>query len=133
VQIIRRSAGPRDRHSLSEETRSTNGAAVLLTQPFFDPETYFAFVDRARAAESGIPIVPRFMAIMDVSQIEEFTTMYAASIPASLRDLLVGDRDTKLTGPRPVPAPCGRPPCTSTRSAGPPTQEILNWCDDGWV
>jgi methylenetetrahydrofolate reductase (NADPH) len=69
------------------------GGRVLITQLFFEPATYFAFVKRARDAGLGVPIVPGIMPITNVSQIERFTQMCGASIPASLRDLLAGVRD----------------------------------------
>ena len=72
------------------------GAQVLITQLFFDPADYFAFVKRTRAAGITVPIVPGIMPVTNVAQLERFTTMCGARIPASLRDLLARAGDDEL-------------------------------------
>jgi len=64
------------------------GAAFLITQLFFDNAHYFEFVKRARAAGIKVPIIPGIMPITNVTQVERFTQMCGASIPAELRTRL---------------------------------------------
>ena len=70
-----------------------NGASFLVTQLFFDNAFYFDFVERARAAGIDVPIVPGIMPITNVAQVERFTKMCGASIPAALQERLDAVRE----------------------------------------
>jgi methylenetetrahydrofolate reductase (NADPH) len=69
------------------------GADFLITQLFFDPADYFRFVDRARAAGIGLPILPGIMPITNVRQVETFTEMCGTRIPAELKTRLAAVQD----------------------------------------
>jgi methylenetetrahydrofolate reductase (NADPH) len=61
------------------------GADFLVTQLFFHNSAYFRFLERARAAGIGAPILPGIMPLTNVDQIERFTAMCGAAIPSPLR------------------------------------------------
>lgn len=76
-----------------------NGVSFLITQLFFDNETYFRFVEEARGAGIDVPIIPGIMPITDVGQIKTITGMCRATIPGSLLEQLelrAKDRDAVL-------------------------------------
>jgi methylenetetrahydrofolate reductase (NADPH) len=69
------------------------GADFLITQLFFHNRRYFEFVGRARAAGIAVPIHPGIMPITNVDQIERFTALCGAQIPAGLSAALRTRRD----------------------------------------
>jgi len=69
------------------------GLDFVITQLFFDNRDYFAFVARARRAGIRVPIVPGLMPITNLAQIERFTRMCGARIPADLTSALDRVRD----------------------------------------
>ncbi len=71
------------------------GVEVLITQLFFDPHDYFAFVTKARAAGVTVPIVPGVMPITSAAQLLP-TGMFArcgARVPDDLRRRVESARD----------------------------------------
>jgi methylenetetrahydrofolate reductase (NADPH) len=64
------------------------GARFLITQLFFDNLHYFEFVARVRARGITVPVIPGIMPITNYEQIDRFTAMCGASIPAGLRSEL---------------------------------------------
>ncbi len=74
-----------------------SGADIVITQLFFDNTYYFEFVDMARSASVGVPIIPGLMPILSVRQIERITSICGASIPSGLKKRLAacGDDDEK--------------------------------------
>ena len=75
------------------------GARFLITQLFFDNQSYYDFVARAREIGIDVPIIPGIMPITDAGQIRRITQMCGAKIPARLlRELeLRGDQPGSVT------------------------------------
>lgn len=74
------------------------GADRAITQFFFEPEIYFQFVDRARAAGITMPLVPGIMLQPNFNGLKKFAKMCGASVPDWLHKLYEGlddDADTR--------------------------------------
>ncbi len=70
------------------------GATRAITQYFFDPEVFLRFLDRARAAGIGVPIVPGIMPITHFDKICSFSGRCGTSVPAWMHDLFGGLDDS---------------------------------------
>jgi methylenetetrahydrofolate reductase (NADPH) len=61
------------------------GADAAITQFFYNPDAYFAFVDTARAAGVNVPIVPGIMPFHNFSKILRFAEGCGAEVPRWVR------------------------------------------------
>jgi methylenetetrahydrofolate reductase (NADPH) len=66
------------------------GATRAISQFFFDADTFFRFVDRARGAGITVPIVPGILPVTNFKQLLRFSATCGASVPAWLADLFEG-------------------------------------------
>jgi len=64
------------------------GADFVITQLFFDNDRYFAFVDRARKAGIGVPIIPGILPVQNLAALKRMLSFCGASVPeVYMRDL----------------------------------------------
>ncbi|MBK35483.1 MAG: hypothetical protein CME26_08130 [Gemmatimonadetes bacterium] len=61
------------------------GADLVVTQLFYDNDSFFRFKDNATSAGITVPIVPGLMPIQSSGQIQRITSMCGASIPDDLQ------------------------------------------------
>jgi len=61
------------------------GADFLVSQLFFDNDSFFAFQRRVRESGISAPMLPGLMPITNFEQIKRFVAMCGASIPPKLR------------------------------------------------
>ncbi len=69
------------------------GAAIIITQLFYDNSHFLRFRDRAVQAGINIPIVPGIMPILKFSQIERIVSMCGTTVPTHLRESLLAQTD----------------------------------------
>ncbi|NOQ35242.1 MAG: methylenetetrahydrofolate reductase [NAD(P)H] [Methylococcaceae bacterium] len=71
------------------------GANAVITQYFYNAESYFAFMDDCEKNNIDIPIVPGIMPITNYSQLARFSEMCGADIPRWMRKRLEGFGDDR--------------------------------------
>ena len=69
------------------------GASRAITQFFFDTDVYFRFLDRVRAADINVPIIPGILPVTNFKQVVRFARMCGASVPRWMADLFEGLED----------------------------------------
>ncbi len=77
------------------------GVRVLVTQLYFDNDDYRRYVDRLRAANIDVPVLPGIIPITSIGQIERITALCGARIPAGLRGRARGAPGRSARGRRP--------------------------------
>jgi len=66
------------------------GAERAITQFFFDTDVFFRFVDRARAAGIGVPIVPGILPVTNFAGVSKFAAKCGTHVPRWLGELFEG-------------------------------------------
>lgn len=73
----------------------TSGAEIVISQLFFEGHLYADFLADSREEGIAAPLVPGIMPISNVAQIERFTKVCGASLPAALQEALEDIRDDR--------------------------------------
>lgn len=69
------------------------GAEYIISQLFFEPNMFFAFLERCEKSGINVPILPGIMIITSLKQITKLTQMCGASIPKELMERLNQHQD----------------------------------------
>lgn len=77
-----------ERDLLNFKRKVDAGANSAITQYFYNPESYFRFVDDCEKLELDLPIVPGIMPITNFSQLARFSDNCGAEIPRWIRKRL---------------------------------------------
>ena len=67
------------------------GCEFLVTQMFFENDSYFRFVESVRVAGITVPIVPGIMPITGFAQLAKFETQFGAKLPDALKQRVAGN------------------------------------------
>ena len=75
------------------KNKITSGASFIVTQLIFDYKFYFDFVKNLRVIGVEVPVFPGIMPILNLNQINRFTNMCCATVPAELLTRLESVQD----------------------------------------
>ena len=64
------------------------GAEVLLSQLFFDNNSFYRLVDDCRIAGIDVPLIPGIMPVINAAQIKRMVTMCGASFPERFQKIV---------------------------------------------
>ena len=88
------------------------GADFVLTQFFYDPDVFLAFVEKCRAAGIHCPIIPGMMPIQSFSSFQKMTSFCRTRVPQRIWDDLApvreNDEEVKAYGVRYCTEMCQR-------------------------
>lgn len=69
------------------------GVDFLITQLFYDNETYFRFLEEVRKAGIEVPVLPGLMPITSAGQVKNIVGMSGTKIPKNLADAIEKHKD----------------------------------------
>ena len=71
------------------------GADYIITQMFFDNQTYYNFVEKCRAAGINVPIIPGLKPVSTIKQISTLPEAFSLDIPIELTEAMKKARDNR--------------------------------------
>lgn len=66
--------------------KTDQGVDFLITQLFYDNDTFYYFLEKVRKAEIEIPVLPGLMPVTTAGQVKNIIRMSGTKIPAELAD-----------------------------------------------
>ncbi|CAA7614971.1 5,10-methylenetetrahydrofolate reductase [Candidatus Terasakiella magnetica] len=73
------------------------GASRAISQYFFDPAVFLAFMERCAKAGITVPVVPGILPVTNFSQVQKFSGACGASVPGWMANLFEGLDDDPET------------------------------------
>ena len=66
------------------------GANRVITQYFFDAEVFLRYLEKVRAKNIRVPVVPGILPVTNYAQVKKFSAMCGASVPSWMAELFEG-------------------------------------------